>query len=156
MINITLLDNSLLLNEGYRRMPYRDHKGVWTIGKGINIHGMAIPSHCVTLGDFLDWLTDGKRHEEWYVASRNGAIQEAKQWIGGEAWRALSELRKRTIAEMSYQLGIIRLKRFEKFLAALVRQDYAQAASEMRDSDVWRDPKTHSRWEQLAQHMEKG
>ena len=46
----------------------------------------------------------------------------------------LDEIRKRVLVDMCFNLGISRLMKFRRMLAALEAFDYAQAAVEMMDS----------------------
>lgn len=58
--------------------------------------------------------------------------------IAFDFWDDLSERRKRALANMCFNLGLTRLRRFKKMLLALENGYYDQAADEALDS-VWAD-----------------
>ena len=49
-------------------------------------------------------------------------------------WRELDGVRQRVLVNMGFNLGLTRLLKFKKFLAALEKKDYETAAIEMMDS----------------------
>jgi len=66
----------------------------------------------------------------------------------------LSPARQWVLIEMCFNLGFDGLREFRKMLAALVHQDYEQAAAEMLDSQ-WKDD-VKGRATHLAQQMRTG
>ena len=63
-----------------------------------------------------------------------------------------SEVQK-IIANMMFQLGVNRFRRFVKFIDAIDQQDWSLAGDEMRDS-LW-NKQTHARSERLIARMKK-
>lgn len=134
--------------EGFRNDVYIDTVGKATIGYGTNLDNENISYGVQTL-----LLKTLREHLE-----NGGTI--SKQWTGffmpkGEAeamlkldlqerWEELLQrlpfvfqlppLAKEILLDMCYNLGIGRLLKFKRFLAALQRNDYINAAIEMLDS----------------------
>lgn len=126
----------LRLSEGLRLKPYLDTVGVLTIGYGLNLNeGMYLEE-----AEFCLDLRSDK------------AITNARAFYPG--FDALTEARQIVLAEMAYNLGLTRLKKFKKFLAALTKGDYAKAAQEMEQS-VWA-VQVKRRAKDLAAMMKKG
>jgi lysozyme len=72
------------------------------------------------------------------IATR--ALDEHLPW-----WRQHSDLRQDVLANMTFNMGVGKVEKFEKMIAALQRYDYETAANEMLDSqwareDVGDDP----------------
>jgi lysozyme len=124
---------SIRRHEGYRAEPYRDHLGNWTIGPGILIESMPMPSYHRTVGEFLDWLTDPNVHAGWFEKRYHEAERGAKTFAG-DAWERLSEARQIVLINMAYQLGYPRLSGFKRFREALQRGHWVTAHAEMLDS----------------------
>jgi len=76
-------------------------------------------------------------------------IDRALPW-----WKNLSEKRQLVLASMAFQLGISGLMGFPKFIGALRRGDYEDAAREMGDS-LWAK-QTPKRVERLTEMMRAG
>jgi lysozyme len=96
--------------------PYRDSKGILTIGVGHNLEeGITKDAAYFILQNDLDSVT--------------ADLDANLPW-----WRALGDVRQRVIANMCFNMGIARLKGFTKMLAAIQRGDFETAADEMLDS----------------------
>lgn len=112
----TLIDE-LVRDEGMRLKPYVDTVGKTTIGIGRN-------------------LTDvGINKEEAYTLCNNdiddveGDLDHNLPW-----WRNLNEVRQRVLANMCFNLGIVRLLKFSNMLRFARNGEYNLAAVEMRAS----------------------
>lgn len=123
-------------NEGYRQYVYTDSVGVDTIGIGFN-------------------LEEGFTIEECRMILR---LRMEK--FGNELARRIPIylhvgcVRKIVLLDMVYNLGITRLLKFKKMLAALDSGDYELAAKEMLDSRYARQVK--GRAKRNAYMMETG
>lgn len=128
----------LIQDEGLRLKPYKDTVGKWTIGIGRNLDDVGITeaeAKYLCLNDITRVERDLDSKLPW--------------WRG-----ALNEKRQLVLASMCFQLGIGGVMKFPKFLAALQRGDYADAANEMRES-LWAK-QTPARCERLARMMVEG
>ena len=130
------LIQDLKVDEGFRAKAYQDTEGVWTVGYGTNLQELVV-SPAWALDEML--LTLRQREREC----------QALAW-----YQPLSSLRKRVILNMAYNLGMPRLGRFVKMIAALEAGDYVAAAHEMLNSK-WHT-QVGARAERLAQQMAQG
>ena len=117
----------LIRDEGYKTEIYNDHLGNLTFGVG----------HLVLDSDPECGLPIGSSiPEERVLECLNKDIDiicadldRALPW-----WRELDGVRQRVLVNMGFNLGLTRLLKFKKFLAALEKKDYETAAIEMMDS----------------------
>lgn len=110
---------SLKLHEGFRRFPYQDAAGKMTIGYGHNLsdRGLYLPAAERLLDDDIDDAIAGlDRHFPW--------------------WRTLDDVRQRVLAELSFNVGISKLRKFVHTMAAIQRRDWERAADQLMDS-LW-------------------
>lgn len=129
---------ALMRDEGFRSKMYLDHLGLPTIGYGTRIEELE-----VTREEAERWL-DAELDEK---EERLRRIPEYNQ---------LSVVRKNVIRSMAYQMGVVGTKNFRKMWLALAEKRYLLAASEMRDSRWWKDPKTRARATRMAERMATG
>lgn len=112
------LEEMIQRHEGHRDTPYQDSLGVWTVGYG---HNLSKPlSYAAIMQIFADDLADAKAdclHAfPWF-----SDLTEPRQWV---------------LIDMCFNLGLSRLRKFVKFLAAVEFGDYETAANEMLNS-LW-------------------
>ena len=137
LVNNQPLWEQLLQHEGLLLKPYRCSAGKLTIGIGRNIEDVGITE------------------EEAFVLLGNDISRViAELDLNIPAFCNLDEIRKRVLVDMGFNLGIGRLKKFRRMLAALEAGDDAQAAVEMMDSRWARQ--VGSRAEKLKKMMETG
>ena len=70
-------------------------------------------------------------------------------------WRTLCRVRQRALMNMAYQMGVPRLLKFTRTLAALEAGDYAKAAAEALDS-VWARDRSPARAMRISHMLEFG
>ncbi len=108
----------LIEDEGLRLSVYNDSLGNATIGFG----------HLVKQGEVFDEITPYDALEllrkDYQIAKES--VQRNYQWAEGDV--------KLVLINMTYQLGPVRLAKFEKALAALRNGNYDLAAAELLDS----------------------
>jgi lysozyme len=120
-----------------RHLAYQDIKDIWTVGYGRNLLGAGLsPAEAdLLLDNDIDAALRGCRlFFPWFAT--------------------LDEVRQQVLVEMAFNLGLPRLLRFERMLAALERHDYATAAQEARRSQWARQVK--GRADTLATMLETG
>ena len=137
LVNLQRLWEQLVHHEGLRLKPYRCSAGKLTIGVGRNLEdvGLTEEEALLLLGNDISRV-----------------ITELDQNI--PAFSSLDEIRKRVLVDMGFNLGISRLLKFHRMLAALEAGDWSQAAVEMMDSRWARQ--VGSRAERLKLMMETG
>lgn len=111
------LKAQLSRHEGLILTSYQDSEGVYTIGYGRNLQTMTI-----TQSQADEWLKDD-------IDTAADELNEAFPWVGN-----LSEVRRRVLINMTFNLGINGIKKFKKMWKALERRDYNEAALQMADS----------------------
>lgn len=136
-LHMTDLEREVADDEGFRSHLYKCTAGAWSIGHGTN-------------------LSDGIDRDEALLLMRHrlGKVVSALE-SRLSFWPKLTDERRRVLANMGYQLGILGLMRFKRMLAALERGDYDGAAREMLDSK-WAKRDTPKRAGRLAGRMRRG
>lgn len=114
-VNMYKLQEELERDEGVRDTMYYDTVGVPTIGIGHNLH-QPIPKEAID----IIFEYDLKKH--------------MAECVTLPYWGKLSEVRKRVIINMMFNLGLPGFLKFKRLNAALKAADYGAAAFEMMDS----------------------
>ena len=104
-------------DEGFRERVYRCSAGKQTIGYGWNIDDQPISrlSASMILADQIDSVTE--------------ELTDALPW-----WETLPDNAKLGLANMAFNLGLTRLLKFKKMLAALKAHDFGTATLEALES----------------------
>lgn len=136
MVSDALIEQ-LKRHEGFRRFPYKDTKGILTIGYGRNL------------------VSRGISHEEGAVLLGND-VREADAQLRAalSLYGDLSIARQGVLVNMTVNMGINKLLEFKKMLTALAVGDYETAAAEMKDSAWYHD--VGARAVELIQTMKTG
>ncbi|HPG40887.1 MAG TPA: glycoside hydrolase family protein [bacterium] len=136
-MNYDRLFCSIKKHEGKNNRMYRDGEGILTIGYGHN-------------------LETGELRDEAIELILQHDVEAAEQAVRSELpyFDELSDLRRETLVEMVFNLGLPRFLGFKKMLAALEVRDYAAAAREMLDSKWARQ--VGKRAKTLARQMRRG
>ena len=129
------LVNALIVEEGIRLRPYKDSKGILTIGVGRNLQ------KGISLATALQMLDED--------------INEAVTDLMTFSWfPQLDDVRQRVLVDMRFNLGPDKFRGFGKMLSALASKDYHLASTEMLNSQWAKDVK--GRAVKLAKMMELG
>ena len=126
-MNIDKLIQELILDEGYKYETYEDHLGFLTLGVG----------HLVLDTDpEINKPVGTPVSEERVLECLNNDIETVCNELDRNMpwWKELSDEKMRVLANMCFNLGITRLLKFRKFLAALEAGDFETAGEEMMDS----------------------
>lgn len=126
-INMSAFRQQLILHEGLKNKSYADSLGLITGGIGHLMRSNELPSYPIGTP-----ISD-TQIETWYTQDSSSAIKIAQE-LCGPTWGEYSDIRKRALADLSYNLGKGRLSKFSKFLAAMKAKDYNTAGKELRDS----------------------
>ena len=133
---MTLVEQ-LIRDEGLYLHPYTDTVGKLTIGVGRNLTDVGISRAEATtllIGDIQNATDHLAQYLPWTIA--------------------LDEARHAALVNMCFNMGIVGLCGFKKFLAALEAEDFAGAAKEMLDSQ-WAN-QVGARALRLAVQIENG
>lgn len=149
----------LVHHEGLRLKPYRDTKGLYTVGAGRNMAGNGF-SRAEVISLLAGAKDDGRRIT---VTGNNLTISLSRNLADGiskeealylfendiatvrheltrllPVYRRLSPVRQAVLISMGF-MGVGKLLQFKKMIAALERQDWSTAARELLDSKYARD-----------------
>jgi len=119
--HLQIAEMTLNTDEGLRLTPYKDSKGIWTVGFGFNLEKTPMPRKVAVL-----WLT-------CLVEDRDSALDGKLEY-----YHRLSDARKAVLINMSYQLGVQGLINFKNMHKALMADDFVNAVDEMKDSRWYR------------------
>ena len=125
----------LTLDEGERLKVYRCPAGKLSIGVGRNLEDLGITE------EESEYLLDND------IRRVESELDREFSW-----WRTLSDVRQAVLADMNFNLGISRFRRFKKMLAALEAGNWPEAAVQMRRSKWATDVK--QRADRLIRMME--
>jgi GH24 family phage-related lysozyme (muramidase) len=75
--------------------------------------------------------------ETWYVQDSTAAIKIAEELMDKQ-WVNLTDIRKRAVIDMSFNLGKARLAKFVKFISSMRAGEWNEASKELKDS-LWYD-----------------
>ena len=137
------LREMLKRHEDLRLKPYKDSRGIWTVGYGHNLeaHGEPIPES-ISLEQAEKYLDDDIAR-----ARRNCEL-----FIPG--WDDLDEVRRCVLVDMCFNLGLAGLIKFRIMLRCLQAGLYSKAAEAMLDS-LWAT-QVGGRATELSKMMETG
>lgn len=135
-MNQIKLKAQLKRHEGYRRRAYRDTKGILTIGYGRNL------------------LDNGlTRDEAEYLLDNDIKTTLLSCATRIEDYEIFPEQVQEVLANMCFNMGINKLLKFPKMLAAMRSRDYKLAAIELMDSDY--ATQVGQRANELAESLEE-
>jgi lysozyme len=133
--------NLIKQDEGCRLKVYKCTAGKLTIGYG----------HLIGKDESYTSITQEKA-EELFLADLQNAVKDALKLF--PTMYLLSEARQGVLISMSFQLGLNRLSKFKRFIAAVAKADWQAATHEMFDS-LWFD-QTPNRVTRLASILQRG
>ena len=130
LIELNLLNNIEFakLAEGTKRLHNGNHKpypcpaGFMTIGYGRNIQANGISEN---------------EAERMLMNDLTGCVALLERNVN--FWERHNDCRQSVLIDMCFNMGWGKLSGFKKMFAALEREDYAEAAVQMKDSKWYRD-----------------
>ncbi len=137
----TRLKEEIIADEGVVLKVYRDHLGYFTVGIG----HLIIPSD-EEWGVGIGTPITQTRADELFFYDLNNVLKECEDHFH-QNWSLWPEEVKLIIANMAFNLGITKLKKFQLMLTAINAEDYVKASEEGLDS-LWAK-QTHNRAKRL-------
>ena len=129
------------LNEGYYECVYEDPiQHLPTIGVGCNLDKPGARSEIESVGADYDAVLNGSQCltdsqiEKLFRQDMDTAVDCVSGWVSN--WSSIAEPQQSALADMAFNLGCSKLKKFVKMKAAIEKGDYSWAANEMRNS-LW-------------------
>ena len=168
-VDVPRIKRNLIRDEGVSYVVYEDGDST-SGGRGHNmknkvpppVHGMfgeSIPDEPTPLPEKyrkIGTKIPAEAIELMFDYDVEVAIGDAFQFLPSPSlWEQMGEARREVLVQMSYILGINRLKKFERFRDALINQDYDKAAAEMLNSD-WHKLQAPARSLWLSNIMKSG
>ncbi len=150
-MDVDRLTAMIKAQEGCRLTPYKDTRGVWTIGYGHNLQAHMGPA---MLREFLASKFPISQQQADDMLQRD--IQEAtgstRSLVAN--FSSLSDPRQEVLLDMCFNLGSHGLAGFHVMLSAVEAGDFKRAAEELLNSDAAEeDP---SRYKTLSTMMLEG
>lgn len=136
----TLLTGRLIAHEGMKKFAYQDSKGYWSVGIGRCIDSK------IGRGLSID--------EQMYLL--NNDIKLCGQQLSTHKFYTIQDIvRQEALIELCFNMGIDKLLKFAKMLAAFSAKDYKRAAAELVDS-LWAIQVQPERVKDLVYRIEHG
>jgi GH24 family phage-related lysozyme (muramidase) len=126
-INMVAYRRQLEYHEGVKYMSYQDRSGI-SAGIGHLLRSDEIPLYPISTP------VSREQVEIWFQQDAPTSIGIAQRLLGVDIWANLSDVRKRAVADLAYNLGEGGLSGFTKFLAAMRAEKYDIAGAELRNS----------------------
>ena len=132
-------------HEGRRNEVYKDSLGIPTIGIGYNLRNATAKQDLAKVGANLKEVLRGKQLSddqvnELFRMSLDRALKDAKSYY--PEFDKLPDAAKGVLVDMSFNLGLTKLKGFKDLKTALGRGNYNAAADAMIDSAWYKQVKT--------------
>ena len=127
------------LNEGYKPCVYTDTLGHPTVGIGFNLDRADARRKLSAVGADYDQVRAGRaclssyQIQKLFTDDMANAVSCASSWLSSIWWQMSSD-KQSAVADMVFNMGCSRLRKFRNMKAALEKQDYRKAAVEMRNS----------------------
>lgn len=126
----------LAIEEGRRKFPYRDTKGLLTIGVGVNLDAGLDDEE-------IDWLL------------RHRVDKVRKQLEQFEWYTALDDVRQSVFLDLGFNMGVATLLHFTETIASVIHKDW-QAAHDRLLASKWHKDVGDGRALPLAQMLLTG
>ena len=121
------LRKEIIADEGCVLEVYEDHLGYETVGVG---HLLLVTDE--EYGRGVGFPITQTRADELLVKDFNNVLKECEDNL--TVWSEVGEEVKLILANMAFNLGLPRLKKFKKMLKAIDEKDYVKASEEGLDS----------------------
>ena len=137
-VNRDKLTAQLIKHEGKRTKVYKDTEGIPTIGVGFNLKRADAKQLIESLKlNFEDVLAGKTELSDQHIAELlkhdiEAAIADCRSVV--KTFDSLSDVRKRVLVDMMFNLGKSRFSEFKKMLAAVEGSNFDEAAKQMKNS----------------------
>lgn len=136
----TNLEQRIIGHEGIRKSVYKDSLGYYTIGIGFCCDPR---------------LNLGLSVDECMMILRS-RIENLKRQLANFSWyKNQNEVRQGVLIELSYNLGLTKLRTFKNFLAAMEKADYSKAVQELKNS-LWAKQVGQGRVNDICNRVQTG
>jgi GH24 family phage-related lysozyme (muramidase) len=161
MMIINTLDKLLTLDEGDNLKPYKDPRGIWTIGKGHNLVANGMPAGILPEGvttsypGCLGYLqTHGLTQAQDDQLFHYDILHVCGFLLSFPWFKLMDVVRQAAVQDMAFNLGEHTFREFTGFCGYLAQGDFNGAAADLRTTAVFRELPT--RYSRLAAMIETG
>ena len=124
------LKEQLILHEGLKLNAYKCPADKWTIGVGRNLEANPLSEE-----EMLEVLKKSGITKDMAMYWLEREIRQVKRKLANYEWyTSQSEIRRRVLIDMAFNLGVSGLLSFQNMIGALEVGNYEVAAEEMLDS----------------------
>lgn len=139
-LNMERLKEQLILHEGYRNKVYRDTVNIPTIGIGFNLQRKDAQYLLTSIGADYQSVFNGSQSltDDQIDFLFNYTIKDSIQAVAAviSNYHELSDVRKRVLIDMCFNLGLRGFSRFKNTRKAVEEGRFTDAAQLMRQS-LW-------------------
>ncbi len=151
-MNINQIEQRLVIHEGLKLEPYKCPAGYWTIGIGRNLITNPITDEeKKVVGDWRHGIT---KNAAFYLLRNDIKRVELDCRQGIPFWKQLDDERQYALLDMAFNMGIKKVLKFKKMLAAMEIGDYRGAAKECLNSKYAKE--VGKRAQRIAKTIETG
>lgn len=129
-INIEALKCQLKIHEGVKYTVYNDLVAVGRTCAGVG--------HLLSKEEMITYpfgaTVSAAKVDDWLSADCMIAIKYGQILLTTDIWSQLSDIRKRAVADLVYNMGPAKLATFKKFIAAMKSLNFIEAGNELRNS----------------------
>jgi lysozyme len=140
-VSMTNIHDQLGRDEGCRLKPYKDSKGLWTVGIGRCLDTNPLTS------EEKEYLCQGHLDRDLSTAGLTLTLEEAHYLLDNDIakvrssltasidfYKRLDDARQGSLINMGFNLGIRNLMHFPRMLGAMSREDWQTAHDEVLSS----------------------
>lgn len=128
-------------NEGRKNTPYKDTKGLWTVGVG-HLIGKELPAKYKNADGTPRTLSD----EEVQALFDEDYAKHKKEASSLPMYDQLDTKGKQALIDLTFNMGLSKFNenKWPKFFSALKNKDLKTAAAELKDSEWFKEVKTRA------------
>ena len=145
-MNLNIFKEEIIIDEGIKYCVYLDHLGLPTCGIG-HLITKNDPEYHLAVGDPIE----GERVDELFFQDIQTVIEDCNKLY--DDFNGLPEEVQHIVANMMFNMGYPRLKKFKGMKKAVLKGDWQKAADEMVDSRWYKQ--VTNRAERLVNRMRK-
>lgn len=127
-LNMAAYECQLKIHEGVKYVSYLDSLGLPTSGIGHLLRDNEKSMYPVPTRVSEEQVT------AWFQIDAPISLGGAQRLLGSDVWGELSDIRKRAVGDLCYNMGENRLSKFKRFIAAMKISDFNAAGDSLRES----------------------
>lgn len=126
--NLNAYRCQLMVHEGVKYVSYYDTRNLLTAGIGHLLRANEISKYP------LGTAVSKEQVNAWFEKDSVSSIKGAQNFLGMDTWGELSDVRKRAVADLCYNMGYGGLSQFVRFRAAMKAGKWDLAVQSLRES----------------------